>query len=410
MPLTREQAIRATIDMDGYAAEGYPHEAWRWLRANEPVARCEVEGYPGFWTITKHADIVKLSKAPHRYVNAPIMAIFPKAQFEAESFPFRHLINMDPPEHRDYRKVVSGYFTPRALEALRPKVEQAVGETVERLRGRDACDFVHEVSAVMPLVVIADMLGIPESDRERFFHWSNQIIASADEEYQDVSDTTATAETAVRDLFAYFRAMCEERRKHARDDLTSVIARAEIDGAPIPDLELVSYLALMIVAGNETTRNAASGGLVALIEHPDELAKLRADPALLDSAVEEILRWTSPVVQMARTPLADFELRGAKIRAGEPMCLFYASANRDEEVWRDPFAFRVERGRNPHLAFGIGEHICLGAHLARLELRALFGALLREVDEIALDGPIARQRSSFVGGIKHLPVRYRLAA
>ena len=317
---------------------------------------------------------------------------------------------MDPPEHREYRRVVSSYFTPRALATLRPKVERAVEATLEALRGRDCVDFVHEVSAVMPLVVIADMLGIPEADRQRFFHWSNQVIASADEEYQDEADTTATAETAVRALFDYFRDMCAERRRSARDDLTSVIANARVGGAPIPDLELVSYLALVIVAGNETTRNAASGGLVALMQHPDQLAVLRAEPKHLDAAIEEILRWTSPVVQMARTPIEDFELRGAKIRAGEPLCLFYASANRDEEIWEDPFAFRVDRRRNPHLAFGVGEHICLGAHLARLELRALFGSLLRTVSHIELDGEISRQRSSFVGGIKHLPVRYRLVA
>ena len=410
MGMTREAALRAVIDMDGYAAAGYPHEAWRWLRQHEPVAWSEVEGYPGFWTITRHADVVALSKAPERFVNAPIMAIFPRAQFEAENFPFRHLINMDPPEHREYRRVVSSYFTPRALATLRPKVERAVEATLEGLRGRDCVDFVHEVSAVMPLVVIADMLGIPEADRQRFFHWSNQVIASADEEYQDEADTTATAESAVRALFDYFRDMCAERRRSARDDLTSVIANARVGGAPIPDLELVSYLALVIVAGNETTRNAASGGLVALMQHPDQLAVLRAEPKHLDAAIEEILRWTSPVVQMARTPIEDFDLRGAKIRAGEPLCLFYASANRDEEIWEDPFAFRVDRRRNPHLAFGVGEHICLGAHLARLELRALFGSLLRTVSHVELDGEISRQRSSFVGGIKHLPVRYRLVA
>ena len=393
------------IDMHAYAAKGYPHESWRRLRAEQPVAWCEVEGYPPFWAITKHADVVDLSKAPHRFENAPMMAVFPKAQYEAESFPFRHLINMDPPEHREYRRVLSGHFTPRELEKKRAHVATVVDELLDGLAGREEIDFVHDVASIMPIVVIAEMLGIPREDRDRFFHWTNQLIAGTDPEYQDQGGTEETVETAVRDLFAYFEEMAEARRRQPTDDLTSIVANAKIQGGPMPRWELVSYLALVIVAGNETTRNATTGGMLALLEHPEQLERLRGDPSLVPTAVEEILRWTSPVINMARTPVEDFTLRGERIRAGETLCLFYPSANRDEEVFADPFAFRIDRKPNRHLAFGIGEHVCLGAHLARLELQELFVRLLRRVPRISIAGEPARQLSSFVGGIKHLPLR-----
>jgi cytochrome P450 len=202
--------------------------------------------------------------------------------------------------------------------------------------------------------------------------------------------------------------MVEQRRREPTEDITSVLANAEIDGAPLPVFELLSYFYLLVVAGNETTRNATSGGLLALIEHPEELEKLRANPGLVDSAVEEILRWTTPVIQFARTAVEDVEIRGQKIRAGENLVLFYPSANRDEEVFEEPFRFRIERSPNPHLAFGIGEHICLGANLARLELRVVFRQLLERLVEVELAGRVERLRSSFVGGIKHIPIRYRM--
>jgi cytochrome P450 len=202
--------------------------------------------------------------------------------------------------------------------------------------------------------------------------------------------------------------MVEERRKQPRDDIVSVLAHARIDGKDVPPMELLSYCFLLVVAGNETTRNATSGGLVALIENPRELEKLRREPALIDPAVEEIVRWTTPVIQFCRTATEGVVLRGQRIRAGEAMCLFYPSANRDEDVFEDPSSFRIDRQPNPHLAFGVGEHFCLGAHLARLELRAIFGQLARRLDSAELAGPIERLRSSFVGGVKHVPIRYRL--
>jgi len=267
------------------------------------------------------------------------------------------------------------------------------------------------VSGPLPLAVLCDLLGVPREDWEMLFRWTNQTVGSGDPEYQAEGDGgRETANAARMQLFSYFGRMAEARRKSPRDDITSVLVNARLDdGSSMPPFELLSYYFLLVIAGNETTRNAMSGGLLALIEHPAELAKLRANPELIESAVEEIVRWTTPVIQFCRTATRDIEIRGQKIRAGQALCLFYPSANRDEEVFDAPFAFRVDRRPNPHVAFGIGEHFCLGANLARLELRVVFRELARRLVGAELTAPVERLRSSFLGGVKHMRVRYRLA-
>ena len=242
------------------------------------------------------------------------------------------------------------------------------------------------------------------------FEWTNALVGAEDPEYQRSADSEADFVDAQAELFTYFWKMAEARRGDPKEDIVSVLANAEIDGEPIAPLELLSYCLLLVVAGNETTRNATSGGLLALIQNPGEFEKLRTNPELLDSGVEEILRWTTPVIQFCRTATEDFDLRGKTIRAGDSMCLLYPSANRDEDVFDDPFRFRVDRTPNPHLAFGVGEHFCLGAHLARLELKAVFRELATRMDHVELSGPVERLRSSFLGGVKHVPIRYRLSA
>jgi cholest-4-en-3-one 26-monooxygenase len=249
---------------------------------------------------------------------------------------------------------------------------------------------------------------VPRSDWNLLFQWTNETIGAGDPEYQHGATPQETAMQARLSLFQYFMGMVEERRKRPTDDITSLLAHATVDGAEIPAFELLSYYFLLVVAGNETTRNATSGGLLALIQNPGELAKLKRDPSLIDAAVEEIVRWTTPVIQFCRTAAEDTDVRGQKIRKGESLCLFYPSANRDEDVFEDPFAFRVDRNPNPHLAFGIGEHFCMGANLARLELRVAFAKIAERVAEIGLAGDVARLHSSFVGGIKRVPIRYRL--
>jgi cytochrome P450 len=318
---------------------------------------------------------------------------------------------MDAPDHAPYRKLAAPHFTPRAIRRLAPSIERIASETLDELwkRGEEAeIDFVTEVSAPLPLAVLADLLGVPREDWQLMFRWTNAIVGSQDPEYQQGETPGDSAGTARRALFEYFWKMVEERRARPTHDIVSILANAKLRGKQVPPFELLSYYFLLVIAGNETTRNAMSGGLLALIENPDQLEKLRRNPAGVDTTVEEIVRWTTPVIQFCRTPTEDFELRGQKIRAGESMCLFYPSANRDEDVFDAPFEFRVDRRPNRHLGFGIGEHFCLGASLARLELRILFRQLAERLVDIERTGPVERLRSSFLGGVKHMPIRLKL--
>ena len=395
------------IGADTYARDGYPHAAWRRLRREQPIAWFDPPGTPGFWAVTRRADIVWISKQPRRFQNAPRLAVFPEGGTppDPEKRVVRQLLNMDPPQHAEFRRVASGWFTPRAIQRRREEVERLTRELLDALLERGKADFVGDFTAPLTLSVLADMLGVPRKDWELLFQWTNRFAGASDPEFQDADDPTGTFEKTRLAMFGYFMELAEERRREPRDDMVSVLANARVDGAPIPTRELLSYYLLLVIAGNETTRNAASGGLLALIENPGEWRRLKADPGLVDGAVEEILRWTAPVIQFCRTPVEDVEIRGQQIRKGESLCLFYGSANRDEEVFPDGDVFRVDRRPNPHLAFGIGEHFCLGANLARLELRSIFGQLRERVSEIELAGPFERMRSSFLGGVKRMPIR-----
>jgi cytochrome P450 len=257
--------------------------------------------------------------------------------------------------------------------------------------------------------VIAEMLGVPRPDWDLLFRWTNEIIAPQDPDYQHGATPKETIDRARLELFTYFNDLANERRVHPTDDIVSVVANGQVNGEALGPVDLLSYYFLLVVAGNETTRNAMTGGMLAFLENPGEWQKLRRDPELLDLAVEEIVRWTTPVIQFARTATQDYELRGKTIRKRQAVCLFYASANRDEEVFEEPFAFRIDRDPNLHIGFGMGEHVCLGAHLARLELHHAFRELRTRLESCELSGPVERARSSFVGGIKRAPMRWRIA-
>jgi cholest-4-en-3-one 26-monooxygenase len=403
------------VGSDYFAQNGYPHEAWALLRRQAPVYWYERPGSLPFWAITKHADIVWISKQPEIFLNAPRLAVFPEFEKEGEEddFPARHLLNMDPPEHVNYRKLVSQRFTPRAVEDLRPSMEEICKDLLDEFAkggGTHEGDFVTNVSARLPLSVLADLLGVPRSDWELMFRWTNEIIGATDPEYQHGRTAEETGEESRIALFGYFWEMVEERRRKPRNDIVSVIANAKLNGEYVPQFELLSYYFLLVVAGNETTRNAMTGGLLAFVQNPGEWKKLRDNPDLVDTAVEEVVRWTSPVIQFCRTATQDVELRGRQIKAGQNLTLFYPSANRDEDVFPEPNRFIADRNPNPHVAFGIGEHFCLGANLARLELRVLFRQLAERLEHVELAAAPSRLRSSFVGGIKAMPIRYRLAA
>lgn len=415
-PATRELSLD-TIDIispEHYQKNGYPHAEWTYLRKHKPVFRVEHPRCDPFWAITKAADIMEISKQPRLWLNGPRLMVFVLAPGEEalppEALPLKHLLNMDPPEHGDYRSILSRYFTPRSVRALEGEVAKITREVLDEVMDRKECDFVTEISSKVPVAVIAEMLGVPREDWPRMFRWTNEIIGGGDPEFQRGDNPTETFAQARMEVFQYFTDLVSRRQKSPTNDVTSIIANAKVNGAALPTLELLSYLLVLVVAGNETTRNATTGGLLALIEHPDQFKRLKSDPGIIKTAVEEIVRWTSPVIQFARTATQDTVVRGQPIRAGESVCLFYPSANRDEDVFDEPFKFDIGRDPNPHLAFGIGEHFCLGSNLARLELEVIFRELAKRLDYAELAGPVERLRSSFVGGIKHMPIRYKMSA
>jgi len=402
----------ATLDVatpEHYERNGYPHPEWTWLRRHAPVFWYDRPNVEPFWAITKHADIIEISKQPELFLNETRLAVFTLDLQPPPEGTVRHLLNMDPPDHARYRRLASGWFTPRAIRGMDEKVARVTREVLDDAAERDAGDFVQDVSARITIAVIAEMLGVPRKDWELLFRWTNEIIAPQDPEFAKGQTAEETITRARIEVFAYFDELVARRRAEPTDDIVSVIANGRLHDAPLPTMELLSYYFLLVVAGNETTRNAMTGGLLALLENPAEWQKLRANPALIDSAVEEIVRWTTPVIQFCRTATRDYTIRGTTVRKGQAVCLFYPSANRDEDVFPDPFAFRIDREPNPHIGFGMGEHVCLGAHLARLELRQAFAQLRERLEHCELAGSVERVRSSFVGGIKHAPMHWKIA-
>jgi cytochrome P450 len=400
------------LSPDLYVEHGYPHEKWTRLRREAPVHFIESAVMP-YWAITKHADISFVGKHPELFLNAPLLVLPSEPRELVREFePPPTLIQMDGHKHTAYRKLISKRFTPGALKKIHADIEAIAKEIVEGLLAKGdegRCDFVAQVAAPLPIAVIAWLLGVPKSDWNLLFDWTNRTIGAGDPEYQVPGQTPAqTAQKAMTELFMYFAKMVEEKRKNPGDDLVSMFVHAEVDGAPLPPMDVLSYCMIVVVAGNETTRNGTSGGMLTLIEHPAELAKIQRDPSLLRNAIEEMLRWSSPIIHFARTATQDVELRGKQIRKGDRLGLFYPSANRDEEIFDAPFTFDVERQQNRHLAFGIGEHFCAGAHVARLELEMAFKYLLPRIESIEIDGRVERLRSSLVGGVKHLPIHYKL--
>ena len=340
-----------------YAAHGYPHEIWTRLRREDPVHWFDrTDGIP-FWAITKHADITTIGKRPEKFLSGPRLVIDHQPE-RPNDFP-PTLIQLDPPKHGIYRQLISQRFRPAALRRMHADIERIGKEIVDGLlEAGDSgeCDFVQKVSAPLPIAVIAWMLGVPRSDWELLFDWTNRTIGAGDPEYQREGKTPdETAQEAMVELFSYFTKLVEEKKRSPSDDLITVFTEARVDGEPLPFMDILTFCLIIVVAGNETTRNGTSGGMLAFVQHPDELRKVQRDPSLLSSAVEEVVRWTSPIIHFGRTASEDFELRGKRIRKGDALALFYPSANRDEEVFRDPFTFRVDRRPNRHIGFGVSK-------------------------------------------------------
>jgi cytochrome P450 len=399
-----------------YGEDGYPHPAWTRLRAESPVTLMQPEGYLPFWAVTKHADIIEVSKQPDKFKSEGRFILFPESltgggQNLDDNPPLRMLVNMDPPEHRDYRKLVSGFFTPRSVQALETRLKEITTEVFDEMArdgGVHECDFVNEIAARQPLRMIMEMLGIAQEHEEFVLRVTNENFGLEDPEYQREGPNQDDRLGFLQEAAAFLTGLVAERRANPTDDLTSVLANARLGDDYVPPFELFSLFFLVMVAGHDTTRNAISGGLEVLLDNPDQLEMLRRDPSLITTAVDEIVRWTTPVNHFSRTATVDYVLRGKQIKAGDSVALFYASANRDEEIFDAPFEFRVDRTPNPHLGFGVGEHFCLGAHLARLDLTVFFSQFVERLESVELAAPIERLHASFVGGPKHLPIRYRL--
>ena len=402
------------IDPESYANHGYPHESFARLRRADPVHW--FAGYdPPFWALTRRAEMVEVARQPKRFANGPRFQILVGAEYGSEDpREPETIVQMDPPKHGQRRGLLSRRFTPRALSALRTDVEKLAANVLDDLEAQGSagdCDFVQEIAAPLPIAVIAQLMELPREDWPRLFHWTNAVAGATDPEFQKPGESAhETRLRASEEVYEYFAALGEQRAGGGGSDLVSVLARARIDGEPLPAHELVSFYLLLVVGGNETTRNALSGGVLAFLEHPEQWRRLREDPSLLDRACEEILRWTAPVVHNARTAVVDCEVGGRRIRAGETLVLFWPSANRDEQVFEEPDRFRIDRHPNPHLSFGIGEHSCMGAHLARMELRAALRQVVMRLELLEQTGPATRLRSSSVGGVKSLPIRYRFGS
>ena len=414
-----EATITDLINASAYGQNGVPHELWTHLRKESPVYWYAQRGHTPFWAITKHEDIMEVSSQPDIFSNeAGGIIVLNEAQIQSfieggSGSPLaqmKTIITMDPPEHRSYRKVASGYFTPRGVTNLDEIVKSSAAAIFDELPDEGEVDFIETIAQKHPLRVLATILGINEEQEERLLVITQELFGGEDPDMQRKGeDREAARKELGMEFYMLFDEIIKDRRACPRDDLATMLANAELsDGCPLGQLETLGYYLIVFTAGHDTTRNALSGAISAFLDHPDQFERLRQDPSLSKSAVDEIVRWTTPVNYMKRQAVQDYELRGQKIKAGEELALFYCSANRDEDVFEDPFTFDIGRSPNRHLGFGWAEHYCLGAHLAKASMKALTEEMVRRIEWMEPNGERTFISSNFVVGLKTLPVKYKL--
>jgi cholest-4-en-3-one 26-monooxygenase len=411
--------MTSTQHIDLYSPDTYaramPHEQFAHLRRTAPIYWHDepalASGYggdrpegAGYWALTKYEDIVTASSDNNLYSSWAGGTNIETPPEDGMAVLRSIMLNMDPPMHTKYRRLVSTGFTPKQINALEPHVRDITRRIIDSVIDRGECDFVTDISARLPLSVIAEMIGIPPDDHAKIFDWSNRLIGFDDPEYQT---TAEDGRNAAMQMFLYANQMAVARKSSPQNDLISVLMAAEVDGESLTEADFDGFFILLAVAGNETTRNLISSAMLALMEHPAQKRLLLDDMSLMSNAVEEFLRWGSPLIYFRRTATADTEIRGQAIKAGEKVVMYYPSANRDEDIFERPDQFDITRSPNPHMAFGGGgPHFCLGASLARLEIRCMFEEILTRIPNIQLAGEPQRLRSNFINGIKHIPVRW----
>ncbi|MCR9095220.1 MAG: cytochrome P450 [bacterium] len=381
---------------------GQPHEQFAWLREHDPVHRhAESDGGPGYWAITRYEDIRAISRNHPVFSNEPsIMIADPPA--DAPVTDDKMMLMCDPPYQTQLRRIVSGAFTPKAARALKPRVERLATQIVDEVIERGECDFVADVAGELPSYVIAELLGLPLDDGRKLYQLTETIHSSTDAVGQDAQVAAGI------EMFSYAARVAAEKRANPGDDLATQLLHAEVDGHRLSDMEFNLFFMLLVDAGGDTTRNLVAGGMLALLERPDELARLRGDlDRVLPTAREELLRFTSPVVYMRRTAKQDTEVAGRPIRAGDKLVLYYGSANRDRSVFDEPDRLDVTRTPNHHVAFGAtGAHFCLGAQLARVEIDAMLREVLTRMPDLELAGEASWLPSNFISGPRAMPVRF----
>jgi cholest-4-en-3-one 26-monooxygenase len=402
--------IDEALSDPGFFIDHDPHPLWKQLRDNDPVHWTEGAGKP-FWSVTRYDDIVSVVSEPTLFSSAYLIGLPSSPEMELvtpEQLGSGEMMLMtDPPLHGAMRRAFNRLLLPRAVGRFEAPGPQLVREILEEAMAHGECDFVVDVAARMPMAFICEIMGIAREDWPNMFKWGNMVAGNEDPEYQvDSGSALDTRQEGSRSIGHYCMDASLDRRGGSGEDLLSVLGNATINGRPLTRTELAHNGLLYVGAGLETTRNAISAGLMALLDHPAQLGLLVEHPEIMPTAVEEILRWASPVTHFARVATADVELGGKKIREGDRIALWFPSANRDEAVFQDPYTFKLKRTPNEHIAFSKGEHFCGGAHLARLELRLTLQALLPHLRQIKISGKVERLRSNFLAGIKHLPIRF----
>ena len=391
------------VSPETFARSGHPWEQYAWLRANAPVYwHPETDG-PGFWAITKHDDVRTISRTPRTFSSFEKGVMLPDPDEMGLMAQRLMMLSMDPPQHDRFKLLVSRGFTPKNAPLLRLRIEELAREIVESALAKGSCDFVSEIAGRLPSGLIAELMGMPREDGERLYDLT-EIMHTND----DAVAPPHVKAAAIGEMLGYAQSVADRKRAEPGDDLATLLVNAEVDGDRLTDGEFQWFFLLLVNAGGDTTRNLLAAGLQLLFDHPDQRERLLANPdALLGTAIEEMLRYASPVSHFKRTVMHDTEIRGQKLRAGERVVLFYGSANRDEDVFERPDEFDIGRDPNPHVAFGAGgPHLCLGMHVARVELAVMFRELLTRMPHIEPNGPIERMHSSFIAGIHSMPVRY----